>query len=125
MVSSELGFGGTLDLVCKLNGEIWYIDYKSGNSIYKSNKIQGVAYQKLWNSKADEKITKVACLHLKGTTRGADKTGKTIQGEGWKLEETQEPDHLYKLFEHAQAIWKEENPNPKPKNKVYPDRLKI
>ena len=58
-------------------------------------------------------------------TRGADKTGKNIQCDGWKLEEATDLEHLYKLFEHTHAIWKEENPNPKPKNMVYPDKMSM
>lgn len=131
LVSPELGFGGTLDLVCKLPAfpnDIFYIDWKSGNGIYKSNKIQASAYQRLWNTINGPKgdiITRIGCMHLRAQTRGADKTGKQIQGEGWKLDEVENPDHEFKLFEHSLAIWKEENPNPKPKNIVYPDRIKI
>jgi len=125
LVDSELGFGGTLDYVCKIKDQVWYIDWKSGNYLYKTNKIQGAAYQKLWNKLNKVKIERLGCMHLKARTRGADKSGKNIQGEGWKLEEITDSDHLYKLFEHAQAIWREENPNPKPKNMVYPDRVSI
>lgn len=125
LVSGALGFGGTLDLVCEINGVIWYIDHKSGNAIYKTNKIQGAAYQKLWNEQKDIKIQKLGCLHLRSTTRGPDKTGKCIQGKGWKIHESTESEHLYTLFEHAHEIWKEENPNPQPKNMVYPDRISI
>jgi hypothetical protein len=125
LVDSELGFGGTLDLVCELEGIIWYIDWKSGNSIHKTNKIQVAAYQRIWNKQRKEKIARLGCMHLKAMTRGADKTGKTIQGEGWKLDEVEDADHMYKLFEHSQVLWREENPNPLPKNLVYPDRISL
>lgn len=125
LVDDELGYGGTLDYVCKINNEVWYIDWKSGNSIYKTNKIQASAYKELWNKKNNLKIERIGCLHLKAQTRGADKTGKQIQGEGWKLEEVEDQEHLFKLFKHTQVIWKEENPNPKPKNLIYPDRLTL
>ena len=129
LVSNELGFGGTLDLVCTLNfddyKDIWYIDYKSGKAIYKTNKIQGAAYKRLWNTQRKEKITRIGCMQLRAQTRGPDKTGKKIQGLGWKVDEATNPDELYKLFEHTHAIWKEENPYPKPKNMVYPDVIKL
>lgn len=128
LVDPELGFGGTLDYVCRLpitGDTVWYIDWKSGGAIYKSNKLQGAAYQQLWNKKMKDKITRLGCMHLRAETRGADKTGKRIQGEGWKLDEIENPDHLFSLFQHAQTIWKEENPNPVPKNMVYPDRMSI
>ena len=125
MVDSELGFGGTLDYVCKINNEVWYIDWKSGGNIYKTNKIQASAYKELWNKSSEIKIERMGCMHLRAMTRGEDKTGKQIQGEGWKLEEIKDSDHLFDLFKHAQFIWKEENPNPKPKNMTYPDRLTL
>jgi hypothetical protein len=127
LASAELGFGGTLDLVCKLPAfpdDIWYIDHKSGNGVYKTNKIQAAACQKLWNSQRKEKITRLGCLHLRARTRGDGRNG-TIQGNGWKVEEVQDPDKMYRLFEHSMALWKEENPNPKPKNEVMPDRFSI
>lgn len=126
LVSPELDFGGTLDLVCTLSGfpeDIFYIDWKSGGAIYKSNHIQAAAYVKLWNSMRNEKITRAGCMHLRAKTRGASK-GK-IQGEGWKLDEVENIDKEYKLFLHAQAIWKEENPNPSPKYNIYPDRISM
>lgn len=128
LVSPKLGFGGTLDLICTLPAfpdDIWYIDWKSGGAIYKSHKIQASAYQALWNSKKKQKITRLGCLHLRAATRGSDKTGKKIQGGGWKLDEVIDPEHNYKLFKHTQVIWKEENPKPKPKNVVYPDRISM
>ena len=125
MVSDELEFGGTLDLVCKIDGEVWYVDHKSGKGIYKTNKIQGATYQQLWNSQRKEQITRVGCLHLQAMTRGADKTGRNIQGLGWKLVESTDTDKLYKLFQHSHAIWKEENKNAKPKNVDYPDTIEL
>jgi len=125
LVSDELEVGGTLDLICELNGEIWYIDHKSGKSIFKTNKIQLAAGLKLWNSQRKEQITRIGCLHLQAQTRGPDKSGKKIQGKGWKVDEADKPDELYKLFKHTQVIWKEENPNPKPKDVVYPDTIKL
>jgi hypothetical protein len=125
LADAELGYGGTLDYVCKINGEIWLLDWKSGNSIHKGNKIQITAYQRLWNKLSTPKIQRIGLVHLKAMTRGLDKSGKVMQGEGWKIEEVTEQEHLYNLFEHAQAIWKEEHPNNKPKNEVYPDRISI
>ena len=126
LVSSKLDFGGTLDYVCRLPdfpGEVWYIDWKTGNAIYKTNKLQGAAYQQLWNELKRFKITRLGCMHLNAKTRGADKKGKKIQGKGWRLEEIDDPQKYFTLFKHTQELWKEENPNPKPKNLIYPDSI--
>ena len=50
---------------------------------------------------------------------------KVMQGAGWKIEEVEDPDHMFNLFKHAQVIWAEENPNSQPKNIVYPDKISI
>lgn len=126
LVSGKLGYGGTLDLVCELNGEFWYIDFKSGNAIYKSHKLQAVACKELWNEQNKQKITRIGCLHLKALTRGASKNG-AIQGEKWKLDEAKVEEHekLLRLFNHSKDIWNEENPNPMPKNMVYPSKYHL
>ena len=35
----ELEYGGTIDLICKINDQIWLIDHKSSNYIHKSQEI--------------------------------------------------------------------------------------
>jgi hypothetical protein len=128
LVSDTLGFGSRLDYICRLPAfpdDVWYIDWKSGGGIYKSHEIQASACQEIWNEKEEIKVTRTGLLHLDASTRGADKTGKTIQGLGWKLVEVQDQPKTYELFKHALAIWKEENPNPLPKNMIYPDRVSM
>lgn len=127
-ISEQLGVGGTLDLVCQIGKDIWLIDYKSGNAVYKSYEFQLAAYERMWNgfNTADKRITRRGVLHLKAATRGPDSRNKNIQGEGWKLHEfTRTHEEAFSIFEHVHALWREENPNPKPKNLVYPDRVKL
>ena len=127
VLDGELGFGGTIDFVCRIENTIWLLDYKTGNGIYKTHEIQVSAYKKLWNKLyPDMLIEKTGIFHLKAMTRGEDKAGKSIQGKGWKLHEPEQPfDYLYSLFEHTFAIYKEEYPEIKPKNLIYPDFAQI
>lgn len=127
MISETIGVGGTLDLVCEINGEIWLIDYKSSNAIYKTYELQIAAYSKMWNEiNPAQKIKRCGLLWLKSATRGEDKQEKKIQGSGWQLKEFERHyEDAFKIFEHALAIWREENPNPKPMNKVLADRISI
>ena len=68
--SDELGYGGTIDMVCKINGEIWLIDYKSGNAIYESHFLQISAYIKAWELLNPQyPIQHAGLLHLKAATR--------------------------------------------------------
>lgn len=130
MVSSKLGYGATIDYVCRLPDfpdEVFLFDWKSSGGIYKSHKLQVASNQRIWDEQRKEKITRIGLLHLKARTRGEDKRGKNIQGKGWKYIEIdkEDQDYYFKLFQNMQQVWKEENPNPKPKNEVYPDRVSI
>jgi hypothetical protein len=125
-ISEKLGFAGTLDMVCEINGQLWLIDYKSSNAIHDTHELQISAYAMLWNEVNERKIDHTGILHLKALTRGADKYGKKIQGEGWQLKTfAQNYQDTFKIFLHTQAIWQYNNPDPKPKNLVYPDRFSI
>lgn len=123
--SEQLGFGGTIDLVCKINGQVWLIDFKSSNAIYTSYELQIAAYAKLWNEvNPDYKIERTGILWLKALTRGEDKKGEKMQGHGWQMKEWERTyEDAFKLFLHTKAIWTEENPNYKPKNLTLPDRF--
>lgn len=125
--SESLKFGGTIDLVCKINDKIWLIDFKSSNAIYTSYELQMAAYAKLWNEvNPDYTIEHTGILWLKAATRGEDKKGVNMQGKGWQVKTFERSyEDAFKLFLHTQAIWQEENPNYKPKNLTVPDRFKI
>lgn len=127
LIIDELKLGGTLDIVCKIKGERWLIDAKTSNSIHKTHELQLAAYATMWNIAFPEhQIDRVGILWLKAQTRGEDKKGKNYQGAGWQLKEFEKSyEENWKLFEHVRAIWDEENPNYKPKNLIYPDRIKL
>ncbi len=129
VLDEELGFGGTIDRVCVINGEIWMIDYKSSKYIWKSHFLQVASYIALWNRMYPEfKIQRWGLMHLRANTRGEDKKGNIIQGKGWKIEEAPKErgwNDFYKVFHHTKEIWNEENPNYVPKNEVFPDTLQL
>jgi hypothetical protein len=116
----ELGYGGTIDMICKINGEIWLIDYKSGNAVYDSHFLQLAAYIKAWELLNPQyKIAKTGILHLKAATR---KTvdGK-IQGQGWQLQESENSiDDDFEYFKYCQKLWWKANKNARPKILEYP-----
>ena len=127
LVSETMKFGGTIDLICKMKGQTWLIDHKTSNYLHKSHELQISAYATAWNElNPNYKIDRAGILWLKASTRGEDKKGEKIQGEGWQLKEFDRPyTESFKLFEHTQAIWNEENPNYKPKNFIYPSEFHL
>ena len=122
LVSDLLRYGGTVDCICKINGEVWLIDWKTSTYVHKSHELQLSAYATMWNELNPEyKIQRTGILHLQAATRGSDKAGKKIQGAGWQLVEFGRTyQDSFKVFQHTQAIWEEENPTYKPKNLCYP-----
>jgi len=118
--SDELGYEGTIDIICKINGEIWLIDYKSGNNIYDSHYLQIAAYVKAWTLLNPEfPIKRAGILHLKATTLKQIE-GK-IQGKGWLLHESENTiDENFEYFQYCQKLWHRANKNAKPKILEYP-----
>lgn len=82
MGCEELGYAGTPDLVCMVNGARWLIDRKSSHAVHKDVPVQLCAYKILWEREhPDEPIARMGALHLR-------KNGK------YKL-------HEYRYDEHA------------------------
>lgn len=51
LISERYGFGGTLDLIAELDGEVWLLDWKTGSSVatpdgkvYRDHRLQLAAY---------------------------------------------------------------------------------
>lgn len=118
LFSNTMKLGGTCDLVCKINGEDWLIDFKTSNSISKTNEIQLSCYKEMWDERNSPKIQRYGVLWLNAATR----TDKEFQGKGWQIKEfTGSHDHNLALYGHLRALWDEENPNYSPKNLSYPN----
>lgn len=127
VVSLKHQLGGTIDIICRIGKTVYLIDVKSSNAIYKTHELQTAAYAMMYNAEyPDLYIDKTAIFHSKALTRGEDKKGKVIQGEGWKLVEPERHyTESFKVFQHIHAIYLEENPIVKPKNKIYPDSIQL
>lgn len=119
LVSSRLGFAGTLDRVMTINGRKLLVDIKTSNTIYPTYWLQLSAYVQLWIDAGHEEPDDVAILWLNAKTRTEGKKG-AIQGQGWQLVTTEKPwPYYYRIFEHVQELWKAENGAVAPKKMVY------
>jgi hypothetical protein len=118
--SDELGYGGTIDMICEINNETWLIDYKSGNGIYESHFLQISAYKKAWELLNPQyPIQKTGILHLRAQTR--KEISGCIQGKGWKLEQSDNsPENDFEYFQYCQKLWWRANKNARPKILEYP-----
>ena len=50
LVSEEYQFGGTLDAIGEIDGDLCLVDWKTSNSVYQDYLIQLAAYKHLWES---------------------------------------------------------------------------
>lgn len=127
LVSKLIGVGGTIDLVCSINSVRWLIDFKTSSAIYDNHYVQLATYAAMWNEAyPDQRIEKIACLHLRASTKTKINTSEKIQGIGWKLDEPSEsPSELFEIFKHVKAMWHRLNPHARPINLVFPASLKL
>lgn len=119
MVSSALGFAGTLDRMITLNNKKILLDIKTSNSIYPSYWLQLSAYNQLLSvhgGYADQ----VGILWLNAKTRTKGKKGD-VQGLGWQLIVKDRVEVLedYKLFEATHKLWLHMNQDAKPRQFSY------
>jgi len=64
LVSEAYGYGGTIDLLVKIDGELTLLDIKTGSGIYPEMKYQLAAYRQLYDETHTDKIKKVLILHI-------------------------------------------------------------
>lgn len=99
------GYAGTVDLKCRINGELGILDFKSSQQVFTTHKLQISSYK---HSDIDkDHISKLWILQL-GYRRNKDK---------YKLTEVEDKFHLFK---NAMDTWREEAGNETPKYIEYP-----
>lgn len=135
LCSDKMGFGGTLDRVLEFGGKRWLLDIKTSNQIADTYILQLASYAMLWNEINPQcPVDDVCVLWLKSSIRTdkIDEKKGVWQGrphgnpKGWQVVTFDEHyTDAFKDFEHVKAIWSRANPNYKPLNLIYPDRLKL
>lgn len=106
--NDEHNYAGTVDLLCRINGEIWLIDFKTSQNVYPTHEIQVSAYKHAYS----DKIDKLGILQV----------GHRRNKCGWKFTEVEDQ---FDLFLAAKQIWKKEHSGEKPSQKDYPVVLKL
>lgn len=108
---------GTLDCIAKINGEIWVLDWKTGNDVHESAKFQVADY--FHKAQTGEfKPVKAGIVHIGASNR----TFKELNAPGVKLIEVDTKvygegfDNIYKLYKLLY-------PNEKAPTDVYPLEL--
>ena len=128
-VNGSLGFAGTLDRICVIDGKTYVLDIKTSNGIYNSYWLQLAAYEMLYlnafpSLDAAQKlnlpatIDGVAILWLNAKTRTYGKNG-AIQGPGWQMVIKDDRSKDWDLFQSVQKLWQAEHEDDKPREFSY------
>lgn len=109
VVSEKYGYAGTLDLIVKINGEVWIVDIKTGQSVWPEYELQLSAYkQAAWVEESlFEEKPKLAILQI----------GYKRNKNNYKWNEIEDK---FPLFLAARQIWANENDGTIPAQKDYP-----
>jgi len=107
-------FAGTLDRIYRIGDQVWIVDIKSGQSIWTEQELQissysnaEIDYKKLGISEGEWKDRKLATLQI----------GYRLNKNKYKFTEVEDK---FNLFKTAYLIWKNENPNDKPREIEIP-----
>ena len=109
-------YAGTVDLLVKMGGETWLIDFKTSKSVFPTHKIQVIAYQK---------------------ARGADRGAVLLLGNRTKQRYTFSPicQDVKKIISEEEWCWKQfqlikdlfylDHPMAKPTEEEFPEEFKF
>jgi len=123
--SDEHQFAGTADLVCKIDGEVWLVDFKTSNSLHKSYDLQLASYATALKECRDINIERTGILWLKSSKRGPSKQKGRIQGRGWELKAIDNINENFELFKIIRKLYNLENPDTEPIYTKYSTVLKL
>ena len=113
LVSEAWQFGGTIDWVAKLWGEVTLLDFKTSTGVYAEAQIQMAAYWQMWNeTHPDLPIERVVIIHLdKKTHQLTPHTFDDLTTE-WDMFV-----HLRALYVHQRALRNASKARPPTKSK--------
>jgi hypothetical protein len=94
LVSEQYGYGGTIDCYCKIEGELWLLDFKTGKAIYPEMLTQLAAYMQLLNEN-NYPVSKARILRI----------GRNEE-EGFEERVILNFDKHWELFKHCLEIYK-------------------
>lgn len=113
LFSDKLKVAGTCDLVCKINGEIWIIDFKTSNNLQTTYDLQAAIYGECYEECYGIKPDRFGILWLKSSKRKFNKEKMT--GKGWEMYESKRSqEENLDIFKTVKKLFDLENPNPSP-----------
>lgn len=108
------GYAGTVDLLCRIGGVKYLVDFKTSAYIWPSHELQVSAYKQAIQADPDnpDEVVKLAILQV----------GYKMNKRGFKFTEI---DDQYQEFLAAKLIWAKEQKGVEPHQKDYPMSLRL
>ncbi len=116
-VSPMLGFAGTIDRVCTIDGKRYLLDIKTSNAIYATYWLQMAAYRMLMEE-VGISVDAVAILWLNAKTRTEGKKG-SMQGIGWQMLTKEDTTKDAQIFNVTKTLWNVHNEGSTPRQSTY------
>lgn len=112
-------YAGTLDRIYLIGNRVWIVDLKTSQYIWEEHKLQISSY-----SHARIELDVLGITREQWDARGLAvlQLGYKMNKNGYKFTEIEDK---YNLFRMAKAIWENENPDAKPKEKDYPLTIRL
>ena len=105
------GYAGTVDIKCQIGDDVYIVDIKTSQDIWKSHEIQLSAYKHADDGE-NGVVAKIAILQV----------GYRRNKKGWKFTEIEDK---FDLFLAAKKIWTAENEDVSPKQREFPRSIKL
>lgn len=118
VICPELGFAGTLDRICTIEGRKLLVDIKTSNGIYDTYWLQLAAYRKAAYVNMGVEVDGVGILWLNAKTRTNGKKGD-MQGVGWQMALRDDTEKDWDLFQAVQKIWLSQHAGEQPRQWSY------
>lgn len=106
------GYAGSVDLLCKIDGQLFLIDFKTSQYVWPSMELQVSAYKHALEYQGGAAGAKLAILQV----------GYRLNKKRYKFTEIE--DH-YQEFLAAKTIWAKETKGVQPHQKDYPLRVRL
>lgn len=108
IVNKVAKYAGTVDLICKIDGKVWIIDFKTSKEVWPAYALQVSAYRKA----TEYTDAKMAILQI----------GYARNKSGYKFTEVEDK---YDVFVALKKVWANEHGSEKPSQKDLPLSVKI
>lgn len=116
LIDHDLGYGGTVDWVPRVNGMRRVIDWKTGRNIWDTAYIQLAAYVKAYRKHTNEPV------HPDGLIV---QLGSELNKNGYREYPVEHVEEDFEFFLMYQKIWHRQYPNRKPLYKTLPKSMNL